>query len=95
MPDFEKDINELFGEKIINDDEFAKRVYAALTNIVWRNGKVEFGGTFRYVGGLIATIRKKGNYMDWYCSAGEGEVDDDIAKELHTKGWTYYEYDFS
>jgi|GEM_PF-5605341 len=90
---FEKDLEKLFGEKIKSDDEFAKRIYAALTNTLWRNEAIEYGASFRYTGGLIADIRGDGNYMDWYCCADAGNVDDDIAAALLTKGWTPHDYD--
>ena len=92
MSDFENDLTELFKEKICNDDEFAKRIYAALTNIIWRNGADEFGASFRCTGAIIANIRDGGDYLDWYCCAGEGVVDADIAAALLTKSWTPHQY---
>ena len=93
MPDFETDLKELFAERICMDNNFAKRIYAALTNIIWKNGVYKYSVTFRYAGSLLAEIQGKGNYMDWYCSAGEGIVDTDIAEALDTRGWVPTEYD--
>lgn len=87
---FEEDIEFLFGDRIRYSDAFAERVYAALTNTIWKRGEEEFSASFRWVGGFIAQIRGEGHYMDWYCSAGEGVVDRDIALALAIKGW-YHE----
>ncbi len=91
---FEKDLVELFGDKIRTDDEFAKRIYAALTNMQqkrYHNDPI-YTASFRYVGGLISEIQEKGTYLDWYCCASEGIVDDDIAKIFLIKDWVPYEY---
>lgn len=94
MSCFEQDLVDLFEDEICDDEEFAKRVYAALTNIIWRqdNTDYEHAITFRGAGGLIADIRGEGHYMDWYCSAGEGVVDKNILDALLTRGWTPHKY---
>lgn len=90
---FEECLAYAFGKQIQHDEEFAKRAYAALTNIIWRNGEKEYSVTFRYAGGLIADIRGDGsNYMTWYCSASEGVVDKSISKKLAEYGWTHHEH---
>lgn len=88
MEQFEKDLIEVFGDRIREDDEFAKRIYAALANVKWNKGDIVYGCTFRYAGGLISDIREEGDYIDWYCCAPEGKVDSDIREALSKKGWT-------
>ena len=92
---FEKDLVDLFGDKIRNDDEFAKQIWSALTNITWthENGTEFYNATFRTAGGLIADIRGTGNYMHWYCESPDGIVSNEIETAMKTKDWTWREYD--
>lgn len=90
MDNFEEDLIDLFGERIKVDDEFAKRIYAAITNVYWHSEFLEVFDTvesFRCAGGLIAAIKGSGDYMDWYGCAAEGCVDDDISEALLARGW--------
>jgi hypothetical protein len=32
-------------------------------------------------------LRCEGDYMDWYCSMGEGFVDEQVLAELNALGW--------
>ena len=89
---FERDLYELFGDRIKTDDEFAKRIYAALTNIQWRKGDHVYTASFRYVGELISTIQGKGGYLDWYCCAPEGNVDNYIKLLFLSRGWIPHKY---
>jgi len=87
---FEEDLETLFKDKIIKDDNFCKELWGALANVRWINedGTI-FECTFRYAGGLIADIRDNGNYMQWYCSYDYATVSDYIAEQLSTLGWTF------
>ena len=93
MLDIQESVLNLYEGRILNDDEFAKQVYAALTNIVWvhRSGLV-CALTFREAGGLIADIRERGSYKDWYCSSAEGVVSDEVALGMRVHGWEPREY---
>jgi hypothetical protein len=67
----------------IKDYDFAQKIYANLCNLVWydyvNDEVIEF--SWRSAGGFVAGIRKLGeNYMDFYCSGNEGEIDDEIEK---------------
>ena len=89
-------------EKVRNSDVYAQNLYAALCNNefikneVWPLLKEEtWSCSWRYAGGIIADMREKGDYMDWYCSSynsgkrwvNEGEVTDEINKDLLRLGW--------
>lgn len=57
------------------EDRYAQNLYAALCNIRWQKCDVfpilknEFWHcSWRYAGGIIADMRSKGDYLDWYCS---------------------------
>ncbi len=44
--------------------------------------------SWRYAGGMIADLRGLGeDYMDFYCSGGEGLVDPEIEEDLYKLGW--------
>lgn len=67
-------------DKICASDKYAQNMYAAMCNVTWQEHDVwevlldkEWGCSWRYAGGMIAGIRKQGDYMDWYCS-GIGDV---------------------
>lgn len=65
----------------IKDYDFAQKIYANLCNLVWYdyvNGEV-ITFSWRSSGGFVAGIRQLGeDYMDFYCSGNEGEIDDEI-----------------
>jgi hypothetical protein len=62
-------------EKVRARDDYAQNLYAAMCN----NGFIklavipilknqEWSCSWRYAGGIIADMRQKGDYIDWYCS---------------------------
>ena len=65
----------------IKDYDFAQKIYANLCNLVWYDYVNDEVITFswRSAGGFVAGIRQLGeDYMDFYCSGNEGEIDDEI-----------------
>jgi hypothetical protein len=67
----------------IRDYDFAQKIYANLCNLVWydyvNDEVIEF--SWRSAGGFVSGIRQLGeDYMDFYCSGNEGEIDDEIEK---------------
>lgn len=71
------------GEPIL-----AQRLYGSITNQDWQHEGGELAGySFRAAGDLIAAIIGQGDYLDWYCSAPEGEVDEEVAELLAGEGW--------
>ena len=62
-------------EKVRASESYAQNLYAAMCNNdfqkhdVWPVLKGEtWGASWRYAGGIIADMREKGDYIDWYCS---------------------------
>jgi len=91
---FEEDLQNLFEVRMKGSDSFCSEVWCSLSNIIWKNEDgSEFSATFRYAGGLIASIIEEGDYMDWYCSGEYATVSEDIANGLLTLGWVPCEYD--
>jgi hypothetical protein len=67
-------------EKVHANDNYAQNLYAAMCNMefqkidIWPILKNErWSCSWRHAGGIIADMREKGDYIDWYCSGiGEG-----------------------
>jgi hypothetical protein len=81
-------------EKVRSSDDYARALYAALCNNdfvkrdIWQLLKEDkWGCSWRYAGGIIADMRETGDYIDWYCSGGEGDVSEEIDKDLRKLGW--------
>lgn len=90
--DFEKDLADLFGEKMKSSDEFCSEIWSALANTLWKHesfkvSEEEYGCSFRYAGGLIAEI------IDWYCSGPYATVSNEIDLAMKAIGWTHREWD--
>jgi len=66
-----------------------QRIYGSITNMDWRHGNGDTASySFRAAGDLIASLVGEGDYMDWYCSWYEGQVDDIVAKGMAKQGWS-------
>jgi len=62
-------------KKVVDSDTYAQNLYAAMCNNVFQKNDVwprladlTWSCSWRYAGGIIARLRNKGDYMDWYCS---------------------------
>jgi hypothetical protein len=73
--------------KVRTSQVYAQNLYAALCNREWQEHHVfeiladrTWSCSWRYAGGLIADMRGKGDYLDWYCSGSiRSHPDDDLA----------------
>jgi hypothetical protein len=67
----------------------AVELYGSLCNRAWFDEKNEMHHmSWRYAGGLVADLRGHGeNYLDFYCSGGEGQIAPWIAAKLLSLGW--------
>ena len=68
---------------------FAELLYAALCSTEWRHratGEL-WSCSWRSAGGVVAHVRGEGCYLDWYCSGGEGLVDEGVLAEIEALGW--------
>jgi hypothetical protein len=99
---FEEDLLSLFGEKIKSDVDFCYRLYGSLGNVDWFKDKDKYSqddwdshvsASFRQSGSMIAEWRGKGeSYLDFYCMAPEGHVDEEIAEKMAERGWSFKEF---
>jgi hypothetical protein len=93
-------------EKVRNSKVYAQNLYAALCNNDFQKRDVlpilknkTWGCSWRYAGGIIADMRKEGDYIDWYCSGiresempdngyvSESVVTEEIEQDLLKLGW--------
>jgi hypothetical protein len=80
---------------MIRSDVFAVLLYGALCNTLWRHKATcaTWSCSWRGAGGIVAELRGEGCYMDWYCSSGEGLVDEQVLAEIDALGWGLAEAD--
>jgi len=84
----------LIDSNKMSDITFANKVYANLCNLVWYdyiNDEV-ISQSWRGAGGFVASIRNLGeDYMDFYCSGNEGQVDPEIEELFNANGIVVFE----
>jgi hypothetical protein len=64
-----------------------------LCNTQWKHtaSGVEWSCSWRSAGGIVAALSGEGDYLDWYCSTGEGLVDEQVLAEIGALGWDLVE----
>lgn len=76
-------------DKVREDDEFAIALYGALCNVDWKKDGIHWSCSWRHAGGIVADLRDCGeDYLHFYCSGNEGEVDTRVSDILGKLGWT-------
>ena len=112
-PEWQKDnmeydlrITDWILEKVRASDVYAQNLYAAICNNDFQKLDVipilkdqRWSASWRHAGGIIADMREKGDYIDWYCSGireidaipngtvSEMVVTDEIRADLKRLGW--------
>jgi hypothetical protein len=90
MPELQRDLGLSFRIRgLVRSDLFATLLYAALCNTKWRHmaTRALWSCSWRSAGGIVAMLRDEGDYLDWYCSMGEGLVDEQVLAEIQALGW--------
>ena len=90
LPTLERDLGaSTFVRERVRRDLFATLLYAALCNTQWKHvaSGTLWSCSWRYAGGIVAALRGEGDYLDWYCSMGEGLVDEQVLAEIQSLGW--------
>lgn len=66
-------------KKVRTSDQYAQNLYAALCNnnfikhnVIQILKEQYWSCSWRYAGGIIADMKQKGDYIDWYCSGMGG-----------------------
>jgi len=76
-------------DKVKEKDSYAQNLYAAMCNNEFVKNDVwpllqdkRWSCSWRYAGGIIADMRERGDYIDWYCSGITNSTYDTVADEL-------------
>lgn len=86
---FEMAVYRSLGPIMRTDDPLCQEVWSALANMDWRHENGDTASySFRAAGDLIAAIRGRGDYLDWYCSGPYAEVSERVGAALAKEGWT-------
>lgn len=79
---------------LVQDETFAKNLYASLCNVQWVKNSELYGASFRRVAALVAELRNRGEtYLDFYMSGSEGHIFPEIKEKLQSLGWSPKYYD--
>ena len=79
---------------LVQDETFAKNLYASLCNVQWVKTAELYGASFRHVAALVAHLRNRGEtYLDFYMSGAEGHIFPEIREKLQSLGWSPKYYD--
>lgn len=93
---FEQDVmaDEKIRTLIQQDATFAQELYASICNLIWVSpNKNEYTASWRSAGDFVATVAGKGeDYLDYYCSGGEGKVSARVENEMKRIGWSWKRY---
>lgn len=109
MRDLEQELcrNATVIKQLAEDRAFALEVYRALCNNKFidmqdadaDDTKDYWSCTWRYAGGIVASLRAAHDpsivedYLDWYCSGGEGDVSDRVRDTFLSMGWKVQTYE--
>jgi hypothetical protein len=97
ISDLEGDIiaDEKLNTLIQEDASFAHEMYCALCNVIWTSpNRNQFTASWRYAGGVVANLTGRGeDYLDYYCSGGEGIVSARVETEMKRIGWSWKHYE--
>jgi hypothetical protein len=86
-------------DKVRSSDAYAQNLYAALCNNAFQKLEVvpilrddAWSCTWRYAGGIVADIRCKGDYIDWYCSGIQGDPEEIDYAAAEAQGFEIQKY---
>lgn len=81
-------------DKVRASDAYAQNLYAAMCNREFTKRELwpvlkdqRWSCSWRYAGGIIADMRREGDYIDWYCS-GMGGLNQEYDNKETAKDWS-------
>ena len=85
-------------EKVRNSEVYAQNLYASMCNTDFVKNDVwpiltnkKWSCSWRYAGGIIADMRKEGDYINWYCSGITRDLTEEELKECTAEQLKRYE----
>jgi len=89
---FEEAVERAFGERLRAawpDRTFGGDVWSGLGCFNWRSADGDTAEyTQRAAGDLLATIVGRGNYMDWFLTAPDNILTDEVREAMAAEGWS-------
>ena len=86
-------------DKVKSSDVYAQNLYAAMCNNDFQQNDMmtilkdqRWSCSWRYAGGIVADMKEKGDYIDWYCSGIRGEMGDEEYHNLDKEAQERYLY---
>ena len=87
---FEALLDGVLGDRVRHSELDAAELWSALASTVWHGPQSEqVRYSMRSAGEVVAQVRGKGDYTDWYLSGPRSQVADWIAMSLGQHGWTW------
>lgn len=87
---FEMAVKRALGDRLATDNDLCEQMWSALANVYWTHENGDTASySFRAAGDLIAAVRGRGEYIDWYCSGNCAVVSDEIEQALAAEGWRW------
>lgn len=96
-PSLEQDLrySQTISEKCKTSEIYSQNLYAALCNNEFIKNDKTWSCSWRSAGGIIANLRERGDYIEWYCSGiasdvpyvAESVITDEVRKDIESLGW--------
>ena len=81
-------------DKVKANENYAQNLYAAMCNMQFQKLDVvpilkdqRWSCSWRSAGGIVANMREKGDYIDWYCSGIRNDGYDDSLNTRYSNGY--------
>ncbi|NBT76181.1 hypothetical protein EBZ80_18420 [bacterium] len=78
-------------DKVTKSEDYAIRLYGTLCNNGFQHKDAMpdeyWTCSWRYAGGIVASVTGRGDYLTYYCSGNEGIIDPEVREDLLKLNW--------